>query len=80
MKVERSREEEYFIQWVAPIGILIAALAVLVLVRSYLWVKKGLCHGLPIKGTLDDVDVYRRDASSDGDTSTAFNRARIHTY
>ena len=65
-------------KWV-PVGALIlAVIALVVLVWRYLWVKKVLSEGVTIKGTVENVDVYSREASP-SDNAPAFQRAYIRS-
>jgi hypothetical protein len=79
VKVEKSP----FDIWLAELGpivaLVVSVLALLVLVRRYLWVRKVLSRGTTIKGTLADVDIYEREAAR-SDTSTPFNVAKIRSY
>jgi hypothetical protein len=66
-------------KWV-PVGALIlAAIALIVLVWRYLWIKKVLSQGDTIRGSVEDVDVYSREASH-SDTTPAFQRSYIRSY
>lgn len=66
-------------KWVPLAALAIAALALIFLARRYLWVKEVLTHGVPIKGTVEDLDVYAREASH-SDNAPAFQRSYIRTY
>lgn len=66
-------------KWV-PVGALtIAAIAALVLLWRYLWVRKVLTEGTTIKGKVENVDVYEREASH-SDTTPAFQRPVVRSY
>lgn len=44
--------------WVCVGGIVFSVLAGIVLIRRYVFVKEILSHGIDVKGTVEDVDVY----------------------
>lgn len=66
-------------KWVPVGAIILAAIALIVLVWRCTWIKKVLSEGDTIKGTIEDVDVYSREASH-SDTTPAFQRAVIRSY
>lgn len=76
-------EKSPFDIWISDFGpmvaLIVATLALLVLVRRYLLVKKIISHGTAIKGTVAEVDIYEREARR-SETSTAFNVAKIRSY
>ncbi|MCX6854526.1 MAG: hypothetical protein NTV80_06430 [Verrucomicrobia bacterium] len=79
VKVVQSPFEIFAAQWGPLIGVVVAALAVMVLVRRYFWVKSVLCRGAIIKGIVEDVDIYSREASH-SDNAPAFQRSYIRSY
>lgn len=79
VKVENSPLELWVAEWGPLVAIGVAALALVVLVRRYLWVKQVLSHGITLKGTVEEVDVYARESSS-SDTTPAFRRPVTRTY
>ena len=79
VKVEHSPIEIWVMQWGSVIGLVVAALALLFLVRRFLWIKKVLSHGITIKGTVEDVDIYSREADTSS-TTPMFRRPKIYTY
>jgi hypothetical protein len=79
VKVENSPFETWVLQWGPTVALIIAALAMIVLVRRYLWVKEVLCQGTSIKGIVEEVDVYSHEASH-SDSTPAFQRAINRSY
>lgn len=79
VKVENSPLEIWVLQWGPTVAVVVAATAALVLVRRYLWVKQVLSNGTTISGTVEDIDLYEREASH-SDTTPAFQRSIIRTY
>ena len=80
VQVERPPVEDMIVQWAIPGGIAIAAVAVLILVWRYLWIKKVYQNGVIIKGMVEDVDVYTREISGRSETQSAFKRPTISSY
>jgi hypothetical protein len=66
-------------KWVPVGAAIIAILASIVLARRYFWVHKVLREGVAVRGILEDVDVYTREAKSSENTP-AFQRATIRSY
>ncbi len=66
-------------KWVPVGALVIAALASLILLRRYLWVRKVLSQGVAIKGKVESMDVYAREASHSEHTP-AFQRSTIRSY
>lgn len=58
---------------------LIAVVALIVLVRRHRWVTAVLTHGIVIKGIIENVDVYAREARH-RETTPAFQRVIIRSY
>ena len=79
VKVEQSPMEIWAAQWGPTVAVVVSALAVLVLVRRWRWVREVLLHGTPIKGTVEEVDVHSHEAKH-SETTPAFKRAQIRTY
>ena len=77
--VEHAPEMAYIQQWAVPAGLLIAALALMVLVRRYRWIGKTLRQGTAIQGIVRNVDIYEREAERTS-TTPAFGAAKIRTY
>lgn len=66
-------------KWI-PVGALaIATVALLILARRYFWVKKVITQGVTLKGKVEDVDVYEREASH-GSNTPAFQRPTVRSY
>lgn len=66
-------------KWVPVGAFTVAAVAALILLRRYLWVKKVLTEGTTIKGKVEDMEVYEREANH-SDTTPAFQRPTIRSY
>ena len=79
VKVENSPMEVLVMQWAIPCGIAIAAIALLVMLRRYLWIKKVITEGASIKGMVEEMDVYSREAER-SEHAPAFQRHIIRTY
>ena len=79
VKVDHSPLEDWIAQWWPAVALCIAALATLVLVRRYQWIKRVLSSGIKIKGCLEDTDVYTRE-NSHSDNAPAFQRSYTRTY
>jgi hypothetical protein len=79
VKVELSPPEEFVMKWGFPIGLALVALAVLVLMWRYQWLKQALSRGTAIKGVVDDVDVYATE-NKHSDTTPAFQRSYTRSY
>ena len=79
VKVENSPLEEWVMQWGPAAALGVAALALLILVRRHAWLKKILTQGTPIKGTVEDVTIYEREAPK-SKNAPAFGGAKIRTY
>lgn len=79
VKVENSPLEEWVMQWGPAAALGVAALALLILVRRHAWLKNILTHGTPIKGTVEDVTIYEREAPK-RENSPAFKTTKIRTY
>lgn len=79
VKVENSPLEEWVMQWGPAVALTVAALALLILVRRHAWLKKILTQGTPIKGTVEDVTIYEREAPK-SENSPAFKTTKIRTY
>jgi hypothetical protein len=62
-----------------PVALVVAVLALIVTVRRYFWVRKIISEGTIIQGTVEDLDIYEREASH-SDTTPAFERPKIRTY
>lgn len=59
-------------------ALVLAALALIVLLRRYLWVRKVLSQGDIVKGTVEEIDVYSR--RTDNHTQTTFKPTYTHSY
>ncbi len=79
VKVENSPAEIWAAEWGPTVALIVAAVALIVLVRRYLWLKKVLGNGITIKGIVEDVDMYSHEASH-SDTTPAFQRSVIRSY
>ena len=79
VKVENSPLEIWVAVWGPTVALVVAALGLIFLVRRYLWVKKVLSEGDVIKGTVQEVDIYSREASHSSN-APAFQRSMIRTY
>jgi hypothetical protein len=79
VKVENSPAEIWVMQWGPAIALVVAALALLVLVRRHAWLKTILTHGTSIKGTVKDVTIYEREAPK-SENAPAFGGAKIRSY
>ncbi len=79
VKIENSPLEEWVMQWGPAVALGVAALALLILVRRHAWLKKILTQGTPIKGTVEDVTIYEREAPK-SENSPAFKTTKIRTY
>ncbi len=79
VKVENSPIEIWVMQWGSVIGLVVAALALFVVLRRYLWIKRVLGYGTTIKGTVEDVDIFSREADFSS-TTPAFRRPKAYTY
>ena len=66
-------------KWVPVGAIVIAALALIILMRRHLWVKAVLTQGVALKGKLEDVDVFTRE-DSDSENTPAFQRSVTRSY
>ena len=63
--------------WICLAGLVFAALAALVLIRRYLFVKEILCHGATVQGTLEEIDTYSTTSQS---TTSHGSRTTTRTY
>lgn len=79
VQVEQSPLEIWVLKWGPTVALVVAALALVVLARRYFWVKKVLSEGTTIKGTVDEVTIYEREAEK-SENSPAFGGAIIRTY
>jgi hypothetical protein len=79
VKVENSPVEIWVMQWGSAVALGVAALALLVVIRRHAWLKKILTHGTPIKGSVEDVTLYEREAPK-SENAPAFGGAKIRTY
>lgn len=79
VKVENSPLEEWVMQWGPAVALTVAALALLILVRRHAWLINILTHGTPIKGTVEEVTTYEREAPK-SENSPAFKTTKIRTY
>jgi hypothetical protein len=79
VKVEISPAETWVMQWGPLVALIVAALALFILVRRHAWLKKILTSGTPVKGTVEDVTTYERDAPK-SDNAPAFGSAKIRSY
>jgi hypothetical protein len=79
VKVELSPLEEWVMQWGPAVALGVAALALFILVRRHAWLKNILTHGTPIKGTVEEVTTYEREAPK-SKNAPAFGGAKIRTY
>jgi hypothetical protein len=79
VQVENSPFEVWVAESGPTVALVVAALALIFLLRRYLWIRKVLSWGVAIKGTVEDVDIYAREASHSSNTP-AFERATIRTY
>lgn len=79
VQVEKSPIEIWILEWGMTVAFVVAALALLVLVRRFLWINKVLCQGTPIQGIVEDVDIHEREAPRTAST-TAFGVAKIRSY
>jgi hypothetical protein len=79
VEVENSPIEIWVMHWGPTVAVVVAALAAIVLVRRFLWVKQVLSTGTTISGTVEDIDLYEREASH-SDSTPAFQRSIIRTY
>jgi hypothetical protein len=79
VKVELSPLETWVMQWGPAVALGVASLALLILVRRHAWLKKILTQGTPIKGTVEDVTIYEREAPK-SENSPAFKTTKIRTY
>lgn len=61
--------------WVCVGGIVFSVLAGLVLIRRYQFVKEILTHGITVKGTVEDVDVYVATHRTTGSSTTTTTRS-----
>ncbi len=57
--------------WLVAAGVTLTALAGIVLLWRYLLIKKIICHGVTVKGTVDLVERF--------DTNSRSNKSRIQT-
>lgn len=79
VKVENSPLEVWVMQWGPAVALGVAVLALLIVVRRHAWLKNILTNGTPIKGTVEEVTIYEREANR-SDTSPAFGGAKIRSY
>jgi hypothetical protein len=79
VKVEQSPFEIYALAWGPTVGVVVGVIALILLVRRYIWLKRVFCEGSAIKGNVEDIDVYSREASH-SDATPAFERSIIRTY
>ena len=79
MQIEKSPFDIWFATFGSPVALAVAALALIVLVRRYVWVKRVLTTGTIIQGTVEELDTYEREANYH-DTTPAFQRPKIRTY
>ncbi len=79
VKVENSPFEIWAAQWGPSVAVGIAAVAAVILIRRYLWVRKVLSDGIIIRATVEDIDTYTRE-NSHSDTTPAFDRSYTRTY
>ena len=79
VKVEMSPLEVWVLQWGPTVALIVAVVAFIVFMQRFAWVKKVLTQGITIKGVVEDVDLYEREASH-SDTTPAFERPTIRTY
>lgn len=79
VKLEVSPFETAVMQWGPAVAMTVAAIALVILVRRHAWLKNILTHGTPIKGTVEEVTTYEREAPK-SDNAPAFGGAKIRTY
>lgn len=79
VKVENSPLEIWLMQWGPAAALVVAALALIVLLRRHAWLKQILTDGITIKGTVEEVTIHEREAPK-SDNSPAFGRAKIRSY
>ena len=65
-------------KWVPVGALVVAGLALVLLVRRYLLVKKTFTQGTAIKGLVEDIEVYSRE--QDTDRSPGQGRSYARTY
>lgn len=66
--------------WVCVGGIVFSVLAGIVLIRRFLLVKEILSHGIAVKGTVEDVDVYVATHRETGSSTTTTTRSYHVTF
>ena len=79
MTFYRTPFEEWVMQWGSLVGLVIAALALIFAAWRFVWIKKVLTQGTAINGTVEDVDIYSREADTSS-TTPIFQRPGIYTY
>ena len=79
IKIEKSPFDIWLVELGPSVALVIAALAAIVLVRRYYFVRQIFSEGTVIQGTVEKLDTYEREASH-SDTTPVFQRSKIRTY
>ena len=79
VKIEKSPFDIWLAAYGPTVALVASVLASIIAVHRYLWVKRVLTEGSIIQGTVEELDVYEREASH-SDTTPAFQRSTIRTY
>lgn len=70
--------EAALVEKIAIGGFVFAALAAIILLRRYLWVRKVLSRGTVVNGTVEEIDVYSR--RTDDNTHTTRKPTYRYSY